>query len=194
MKLLFFPALRWQFISQSIQDRKVHRQLTDSRAKLQQRPPNLIGSSHPSSRGGSRQWNRGESDAFDSSTHQTLSAHAHQFFSGATTLLIVVFARTWWSLTAIMAVTFALPLIRYLVVFFLFGRKWLVLLGVFYPIMYFTSLLPIKFVAFFTMAQTNWGSSSRKKVVNSFCPVIPVFIWLSIIFIGLLKHGLNMKL
>lgn len=107
------------------------------------------------------------------------------------TLISVIFTRTWWSLLAILAVTFTMPLIRCLVVYVFFEHNALVLLGVFYPIMYFTTLLPVKFVALFTMGQNNWGTSSRKKVVNTYGPVVPVVVWVILLVSGLVWHAIR---
>lgn len=107
------------------------------------------------------------------------------------TLVSVIFTRTWWSLLAILAVTFTMPLVRCFVVFVFFEHNALVLLGVFYPIMYFTTLLPVKFVALFTMGQNNWGTSSRKKIVNAYGPVVPVVVWISVLISGLVWHVLR---
>ena len=101
------------------------------------------------------------------------------------TLLAAIFTRTWWSMLAIAAVTFTMPLLRCLIVFVFFEHNPLVLLGVFYPFMYFTTLLPVKFVAFFTMGQNNWGTSSRKKIVNAYGPVVPVLVWVSVLLFGI---------
>lgn len=106
----------------------------------------------------------------------------------AFTLLLVVFTRTWWSLLAIVVVTFTMPLLRCLLVFLFFERNYLVLLGIFYPFMYFTTLLPVKFVALFTMGQNNWGTSSRKKIINNYGPVVPVMVWVAVLLSGLLCH------
>ena len=101
------------------------------------------------------------------------------------TLLAAVFTRKWWSLLAILVVTFTMPLLRCLVVYVFFEHNALVLLGVFYPFMYFTTLLPVKFVALFTMGQNNWGTSSRKKIVNAYGPVVPVLVWVSVLAFGI---------
>lgn len=104
------------------------------------------------------------------------------------TLLTVLFARTWWSLVAVAAVTFTMPFLRCLIVFVFFEHNLIVLLGVFYPLMYFSTLLPVKFVALFTMGQNNWGTSSRKKIVNSCGPVVPVLAWMGVVVIGFILH------
>lgn len=105
------------------------------------------------------------------------------------TLVTVLFTRTWWSLVAIIAATFTMPFLRCLIVFVFFERNYLVLLGVFYPLMYFSTLLPVEFVALFTMGQNNWGTSSRKKIVNSYGPVIPVMMWMAVVIFALVWHG-----
>ena len=107
------------------------------------------------------------------------------------TILSTLFTRTWWSLLAIGAVTFTMPLLRCVVVFVFFEHRFEIFLGVTYPIMYFTTLLPVKFVAFFTMDQTNWGTSSRKKIVKDYGPVIPVVVWIAVVASGLVWHGVR---
>lgn len=102
------------------------------------------------------------------------------------TLLSAIFTRTWWSVLAIAAVTLTMPLLRCLVVFVFFEHNPVVLLGVFYPFMYFTTLLPVKFVALFTMGQNNWGTSSRKEIVNAYGPVAPVLVWVSVLVFGII--------
>ena len=106
----------------------------------------------------------------------------------AVTLLAVLFTRTWWSLLAIGAVTFTMPLLRCVVVFVFFEHRFEIFLGVVYPILYFTTLLPVKIVAFFTMGQNNWGTSSRKKIVKNYGPVIPVFVWIAVLVSALVWH------
>ena len=104
------------------------------------------------------------------------------------TILTVIFTRTWWSLFAILSITFTMPLLRSLIAFFLFEPESIIFLNVLYPIMYFTTLLPVKFVALFTVNQTNWGTSSRKKIVNSLGPIVPVMIWICILTCGIVIH------
>jgi hyaluronan synthase len=101
------------------------------------------------------------------------------------TLLRVVFERTWWSLLAITVVTFIIPAIRCLAVFTFFERNAIVFYGVLYPFLYLSTLLPVKFVALFTMGQTNWGTSSRKNLVKNYAPVVPVLVWILFILGGL---------
>lgn len=107
------------------------------------------------------------------------------------TILTVIFTRTWLSHGAILVVSFVMPMIRCLVVFVLFDRNQVVFLGVLYPLMYFSTLLPVKFVALFTMGQNNWGTSSRKKIVSDYGPVIPVVVWIAILLCGLVWHGIR---
>ena len=107
------------------------------------------------------------------------------------TLLASIFTRTWWSLLAIVVVTFTMPLLRCLVVYVFFEHNPIVLLGVFYPFMYFTTLLPVKFIALFTMGQNNWGTSSRKKIVNAYGPVAPVLLWVSVLFFGIVWRAVK---
>lgn len=101
------------------------------------------------------------------------------------TLLRVVFERTWWSLLAITVVTFTLPAIRCLAVFVFFERNLIVFYGVLYPFLYLSTLLPVKFVALFTMGQNNWGTSSRKNIVKNYAPLVPVGVWILFFLAGL---------
>lgn len=103
------------------------------------------------------------------------------------TLLRVLFERTWWSLLAIMAVTFTIPVLRCVAVYLFFERNVLVFYAVLYPFLHLTTLLPIKFVALFTVAQNNWGTSSRKVVVKNYGPVIPVVVWIVIVLSGFIN-------
>lgn len=105
-----------------------------------------------------------------------------------TTILTVVFTRAWTSHLAIAIVTFFLPLVRSIVVYLLFKCDSVVFYNVFYPFLYFSTLLPVKFVALFTVNNTSWGTSSRKKIVRDLSPVIPVIVWNLLLAVGITIH------
>lgn len=105
------------------------------------------------------------------------------------TLLMTIFRRSWSSLLAITVVTFMIPFLRCLVVFLFFESNCIIMLGVVYPILYFTTLIPVKFAALLTMGQNNWGTSSRKKIVKNFGPVVPVAMWLGILLFGIILQA-----
>lgn len=92
------------------------------------------------------------------------------------TLMTAIHTRTWWSLAAIGAATFTIPFVKTLYVFFAFKSDFKLFSNVFYPVMYFTTLLPIKLVALFSINDSNGGTSTRKNVVNSVKPVFPILI------------------
>ncbi|CAM9768138.1 unnamed protein product, partial [Choristocarpus tenellus] len=85
-------------------------------------------------------------------------------------------------------ITVVLPFLRSLVTFILFERNPLVLANVFYPLLYLTTLLPIKIFALFTMNNTGWGTSSRKKLVTNYCPVLSVVLWQLNLLAALVWH------
>lgn len=109
----------------------------------------------------------------------------------AVTIVQVIFMREWSSHLAIAVVTMMLPLIRCTVVYLALGCDPIVFISVLYPVLYFTTLLPVKFVALLTINDNKWGTSSRKKIVNTFLPVLPVIAWNIVILIGVLLHVVN---
>ena len=100
------------------------------------------------------------------------------------TLLVDSFYRTWTSLIAIGVMTVLTPVLRSLFVYCFLRRENIVFYSVFYPLIYFSTLPAIKLVALFTLKNNTWGTSSRKQVVKTWAPVIPVFVWWGILVSG----------
>lgn len=78
------------------------------------------------------------------------------------TLIRVIYTRTWWSLFSIFAITFTFPFLRACIVFLLFEREPLVFLNALYPLLYFTTLLPVKFVALASVTKKQLGYIFKK--------------------------------
>lgn len=56
----------------------------------------------------------------------------------------------------------------------------------FYSVLYMSSLLPAKMFAIATINKSGWGTSGRKTIVTNFIGLIPITIWFTILFIGIL--------
>ncbi|CAM9768150.1 unnamed protein product [Sphacelaria rigidula] len=110
------------------------------------------------------------------------------------TLLVDSFYRTWTSLIAIGIMTILTPVLRSLFVYCFLRRDRIVFYNILYPLMYFSTLPAIKVVALFTLKNNNWGTSSRKQIVKTWAPVIPVFVWWSILVLGFVDLSLEHKI
>ncbi|XP_075462490.1 hyaluronan synthase 1-like [Ascaphus truei] len=55
-----------------------------------------------------------------------------------------------------------------------------------YAVLYMVGLLPTKYFAILTMNKSSWGTSGRKKMVGNYMPLVPLSIWGTILFAGLL--------
>lgn len=106
----------------------------------------------------------------------------------AVTILTIIYTRDWSSHLAILVFSLVLPLFRCTLVYLIYGCSPVVFMGVLYPLLYFTTLLPLKFVALFTVNNTSWGTSTRKNAVNKFAPVVPVIVWNVITLSGIVLH------
>lgn len=107
------------------------------------------------------------------------------------TIVRIVFTMTWSSHLAMVIITMVLPLLRCTIVYVAYGCDPIVFANVLYPLLYFTTLLPVKIVALFTINDTSWGTSSRKKIVKKFWPVVPVIAWNIVMLVGVLLHVVN---
>ncbi|KAF6739938.1 Hyaluronan synthase 2 [Oryzias melastigma] len=56
----------------------------------------------------------------------------------------------------------------------------------FYSVLYMSSLLPAKMFAIATINKSGWGTSGRKTIVVNFIGLIPISVWFTILFIGII--------
>jgi hyaluronan synthase len=111
------------------------------------------------------------------------------------TLISTIFKRSWFSLELIIFFIFLIPFIRIFIVYKLFKAPLKDLMWYFcYPILFITTLIPLKIYGVFTLADISWGTSNRFSMVPANKqPLIPIFIWWFIIISGLYYHHIVLK-
>ncbi len=111
------------------------------------------------------------------------------------TLINTIFRRSWFSLDLIIICIFLVPLVRILIVYKLFNaslKEIIWYLG--YPIIFVSTLIPLKIYAVFTLGNISWGTSTRFSLIPANKkPLIPIVIWWLIIIGGLYWHHIILK-
>ena len=64
---------------------------------------------------------------------------------------------------------------------------WVMIFMSMYSCLYITSLLPGKIFAICTISKKGWGTSGRKTMLSNYNSLIPVVVWVLIIFSGMIK-------
>ncbi len=111
------------------------------------------------------------------------------------TLINTIFKRSWFSLELIICFIFLIPFIRIVIVYKLFKAPLKELIWYFcYPILFVSTLIPLKIYGVFTLADISWGTSNRFNMLPAnTIPLIPIVMWWIIIISGLYWHHIVLK-
>jgi hyaluronan synthase len=106
-----------------------------------------------------------------------------------TTLLVSLYTKPWLQCLHILIAIFALPFFRVTCVQLFFERNLELYYYLFYPFIYISTLLPIKFIILFNLTDTDWGTSSRRVVIPKVLQgYFPMITFLLIMTIGTIYH------
>jgi hyaluronan synthase len=112
------------------------------------------------------------------------------------TMYFTIYNRSWFSLFKILLAIFLLPLFRITFIELFFEKKFKphLYLYCFYPLLYITTLLPLKFIALFSLTDVSWRTSDRKILVSKYIEgYFPLIFWSITIIIGLIYHFITRK-
>lgn len=90
-----------------------------------------------------------------------------------------------WNILLFLLIVQAVALIKSSFASLLRGNIVMVFMS-FYSVLYMSSLLPAKMFAIATINKSGWGTSGRKTIVVNFIGLIPISVWFSILFIGII--------
>jgi hyaluronan synthase len=106
------------------------------------------------------------------------------------TIIQTIYMKSWFSLELVVTCMFVIPLTRIWFLICYFGaRPECVLWYVLYPIMFITTLVPLKIYAIFTVTERSWLTTNRLTMIpQNLSILVPVIIWNSILLVGLIHH------
>jgi hyaluronan synthase len=106
-----------------------------------------------------------------------------------TTLLVSLYSKPWQQSLRILIAIFSLPFFRVTCVQLFFEWKPEIYYYMFYPLIYISTLLPIKFIALFELKSDSWGTSDRRNLVSKKLEgYFPMITFLLIMIIGTIYH------
>lgn len=117
-------------------------------------------------------------------TYEAVITGFFPFFLIATAIQLFYHGRI-WNILLFLLIVQAVALIKSSFAGFLRGNIVMVFMS-FYSVLYMSSLLPAKMFAIATINKSGWGTSGRKTVVTNFIGLIPISVWFTILFIGIL--------
>ncbi|XP_068944978.1 hyaluronan synthase 1 [Petaurus breviceps papuanus] len=118
-------------------------------------------------------------------TYEAVVSGLFPFFVAATVLRLFYAGSPWallWVLVCVQGVAAA----KAAFAAWLRGSPRMLLLSLYAPL-YMCGLLPAKFLALFTMNQSGWGTSGRRRLAANYAPALPLAIWAALLLGGLLR-------
>ncbi|XP_020859146.1 LOW QUALITY PROTEIN: hyaluronan synthase 1 [Phascolarctos cinereus] len=118
-------------------------------------------------------------------TYEAVVSGLFPFFVAATVLRLFYAGSPWallWVLLCVQGVAAA----KAAFAAWLRGSPRMLLLSLYAPL-YMGGLLPAKFLALFTMNQSGWGTSGRRRLAANYVPALPLAIWAALLLGGLLR-------
>ncbi|XP_072463909.1 hyaluronan synthase 1 [Notamacropus eugenii] len=118
-------------------------------------------------------------------TYEAVVSGLFPFFVAATVLRLFYAGSPWallWVLVCVQGVAAA----KAAFAAWLRGSPRMLLLSLYAPL-YMGGLLPAKFLALFTMNQSGWGTSGRRRLAANYAPALPLAIWAALLLGGLLR-------
>lgn len=117
-------------------------------------------------------------------TYEAVITGFFPFFLIATAIQLFYQGRL-WNILLFLLIVQAVALIKSSFASCLRGNIVMVFMS-FYSVLYMSSLLPAKMFAIATINKSGWGTSGRKTIVVNFIGLIPISIWFSILFFGII--------
>lgn len=117
-------------------------------------------------------------------TYEAVITGFFPFFLIATAIQLFYQGRL-WNILLFLLIVQAVALIKSSFASCLRGNIVMVFMS-FYSVLYMSSLLPAKMFAIATINKSGWGTSGRKTIVVNFIGLIPISVWFTILFIGII--------
>ncbi|XP_054637704.1 hyaluronan synthase 2 [Dunckerocampus dactyliophorus] len=117
-------------------------------------------------------------------TYEAVITGFFPFFLIATAIQLFYQGRL-WNILLFLLIVQAVALIKSTFASCLRGNIVMVFMS-FYSVLYMSSLLPAKMFAIATINKSGWGTSGRKTIVVNFIGLIPISVWFTILFIGII--------
>ncbi|XP_077312888.1 hyaluronan synthase 1-like [Lithobates pipiens] len=125
-------------------------------------------------------------------TYESIIAGVFPFFV-TITVIKLFFSCHLWDILWVLITIQLIALVKALYACFLRGNMVMIFMSL-YAVLYMAGLLPTKYFAILTMNKSSWGTSGRKKMVGNYMPLLPLSIWWSILFAGVLYTVIMMSL
>uniref|UniRef100_A0A8B9HET3 Hyaluronan synthase 2 n=1 Tax=Astyanax mexicanus TaxID=7994 RepID=A0A8B9HET3_ASTMX len=117
-------------------------------------------------------------------TYEAVITGFFPFFLIATAIQLFYQGRI-WNILLFLLIVQAVALIKSSFASCLRGNIVMVFMS-FYSVLYMSSLLPAKMFAIATINKSGWGTSGRKTIVVNFIGLIPISVWFTILFVGIM--------
>lgn len=117
-------------------------------------------------------------------TYEAVITGFFPFFLIATAIQLFYQGRL-WNILLFLLIVQAVALIKSSFASCLRGNIVMVFMS-FYSVLYMSSLLPAKMFAIATINKSGWGTSGRKTIVVNFIGLIPISVWFTILFFGII--------
>lgn len=117
-------------------------------------------------------------------TYEAVITGFFPFFLIATAIQLFYQGRL-WNILLFLLIVQAVALIKSSFASCLRGNIVMIFMS-FYSVLYMSSLLPAKMFAIATINKSGWGTSGRKTIVVNFIGLIPISVWFTILFFGII--------
>eukprot|EP00063_Salmo_salar_P063127 XP_014037962.1 PREDICTED: hyaluronan synthase 3-like [Salmo salar] len=117
-------------------------------------------------------------------TYEAVITGFFPFFLIATAIQLFYQGRI-WNILLFLLIVQAVALIKSSFASCMRGNIVMVFMS-FYSVLYMSSLLPAKMFAIATINKAGWGTSGRKTIVTNFVGLVPISVWFTILFLGII--------